>query len=135
MYKTLSITSVIMILSFSGYISEDARSHVTVSVEINFPDNNVEERVNTKEILDFEIQDSKQFIVSEERINKVLVPPLVPSSNREQKIIVSYIDKYQSPINLISSHDKSFGTVEELEPLIQNYFIVLGDEKKIELAK
>ena len=135
MYKTLSITSVIMILSFSGYISEDARSHVTVSVEINFPDNNVEERVNTKEILDFEIQDSKQFIESEERINKVSVPPLVPSSNREQKIIDSYIDKYQSPINLIASHDKSFGTVEELKPLIQNYFIVLGDEKKIELAK
>ena len=134
MYKTLSITSVIMILSFSGYISEEARSHVTISVEINFPDNNVEE-VDTKEILDIEIEATKQFNEMEKRINKIPTPPLVSSSNKEQKIIDTYIDGYQSPINLITSHDKSFGTVGEFESLIQNYFIVLRDEEKIESVK
>ena len=123
-----------MILSFSGYISEEARSHVTISVEINFPNNNVEE-VDTKEILDIEIEATKQFNEMEERINKISIPPLVSSTNKEQKIIDTYIDRYQSPINLITSHDESFGTVEEFEPLIQNYFIVLRDEEKIELVK
>ena len=66
MYKTLSITSVIMILSFSGYITEDARSKISISVEINFPENNLEEEIVTEEILNVEIQDTKQFLKSEQ---------------------------------------------------------------------
>ena len=36
MYKTLTVSSFIMILAFSGYISEDKQLISPVSIEINF---------------------------------------------------------------------------------------------------
>ena len=135
MYKTLSITSVIMILSFSGYITEDARSKVSISIEINFPENNLEEEIVTEEILNVEIQDTEQFLKSEQNVSNKPIMPVVPRSTNEQEIIDTYINKYKSPIELLISHDKSFGTLKEMRLLFRNYFIVLADEEKIEIAK
>ena len=50
MYKTLTISSLIMILSFSGYISKDNVSKVMISVEISFPEDSLLEKINPEEI-------------------------------------------------------------------------------------
>ena len=44
MYKTLTISSVVMILAFSGYVSEVPSSKVSISIEIDFPEENIDKK-------------------------------------------------------------------------------------------
>lgn len=135
MYKTLSITSVIMILAFSGYISEDARSQVVVSVEINFPEKNIEDVLVNEKRLNIEIEEAKQSIDIQENLTIRPVVQAISPEVKEQKIIYDYVDQYQSPIGLLISHDKNFGTIGEMRFLLRNYFISQEDEKKIKMVK
>ena len=48
MYKTLTISSVVMILAFSGYISEGPSSKVSISIEIDFPQENIDKKTNVR---------------------------------------------------------------------------------------
>ena len=65
MYKTLTISSVVMILAFSGYVSEATPSKVSISIEIDFPEEKIEKDTSLEK-LEVEILEKGKFEIKEE---------------------------------------------------------------------
>ena len=131
MYKTLTISILIMILSFSGYIGEENSSKVLISVEIGLPGDSVVKKIETEEIQDIEDRQKKQVVESS---NQSIVD-LRNTTVEEQEFIHNFIIEYQSPIELIVSNDKNHGTLTELKPLLQNYYAQLIEIDRAERIK
>ena len=121
MYKTLTISSLIMILSFSGYIGAENASQVMISVEISFPEDSVVKKIETVEVQDVEDIQKRQVVESS---NQSIVDLRIPTIE-EQELINNFIIEHQSPMELIVTHDKSYGTLNDLRPLLQNYSALL----------
>lgn len=131
MYKTLTISSLIMILSFSGYISKDNISKVTISVEISFPEDSLSEKINPEEMSRGEAQlEERIFKNSQPSIENLKYPAI-----EEREFIKSFINEYRSPKELMVTHDKSFGTLNDFKALLQNYFVLLVDIERAEGTK
>jgi len=131
MYKTLTISSLIMILSFSGYISEGNTSKVMISIEISFPEDSLLDKIDPEEVSRDEALHEKQVVESNQRLIEKLIRPAI----EEQELINDFINDYRSPTDLIITHDKSFGTLNDLKPLLQNYFALLVDMERAEITK
>ena len=119
MYKTLTVSSFIMILAFSGYISEDKQLISPVSIEINFLEETQLKDAPSK-------VDSKKILKSN-MFNHYSQGRLIesPSLKEEVSIIKNFTKEHQTPLDFLLSNDKNFGTLQEFKPLLDNYYLYL----------
>ena len=86
MYKTLTISSVVMILAFSGYVSEVPSSKVSISIEIDFPEENIDKKTNVGKP-EVEVLDKEKIEVNEE-VKSISVTKKL----NEQVLITSHVN-------------------------------------------
>ena len=129
MYKTLTISSVVMILAFSGYVSEATPSKVSISIEIDFPEEKIEKDTSLEK-LEVEILEKGKFEIKEEEKRVV-----VPGKLNEQILITSYVKSYKPTISLLIENDQKYGLLVDTKYLLDRYFDLLKKEEETKLRE
>ena len=129
MYKTLTISSVVMILAFSGYVSEATPSKVSISIEIDFPEEKIEKDTSLEK-LEVEILEKGKFEIKEEEKRVV-----VPGKINEQILITSYVKSYKPTISLLIENDQKYGLLVDTKYLLDRYFDLLKKEEETKLRE
>ena len=129
MYKTLTISSVVMILAFSGYISEAPLSKVSISVEIDIPEENIPNNTNLEK-LEVENLQREKFEIKEEQKNSI-----VSRNINEEKLIASHVGNYRSKISLLIENDQNYGLLVDTKYLLDRYFDQLKKEEETKLEE
>tara|TARA_Y100001936_G_scaffold251519_1_gene307781 strand:+ start:174 stop:1553 length:1380 start_codon:yes stop_codon:yes gene_type:complete len=129
MYKTLTISSVVMILAFSGYISEVPSSKVSISIEIDFPQENIDKKTNVRNP-EVEVLEKEKIDVKEEVKTIAVIERL-----NEEVLIANHVKSYKSNIDLLVENDKKYGLLEETKYLLDRYFDLLKKKEEEKLQK